>query len=119
MPFCVKTAGGPHSVSAESNFPLRGSITRSKSPFASQTGLQLTRSSEVARFTNSSPQYIRYLPPIFAATSESPLRSQTTDADFVARSRKRPENAGPCFVHFKRSRDVATPIRGTFLFHIV
>ena len=43
--------------------------------------------------------------------------------DFVSLRRKRPlsarANAGPCFVHVTRSRDVATARRGTSRFHCV
>ena len=62
MPLSVRRAGGPHSVRALSKYPFLGNTTPFSSPFSSNSGVQLTRSSEVAILIIFSPQYIRYLP---------------------------------------------------------
>lgn len=77
----VRMAGGPHSVRSLSNLPARGVITFRNSPFSSNIGSQLTRSVEVATFTNFSPQYIQYLPSILAITCLPSINLVTIEAD--------------------------------------
>ena len=65
-------AGGPHSVSWLSNFLLRGVTIALSSPFSFNKGCQSIKFSDHARLIKLSPQYIKYLPSIFAATCRVP-----------------------------------------------
>ena len=127
MPFDVRTAGGPHSVSILSKYPLRGSASLMRFPSASVYGVQSTRLSDVAAQTHCSPQYMRYfiLPPTdtFAATCLPFLTSVSIEPDLQAKSAYLPSNAcrnaGPCFFHVLKSRDVAMESLGLSWFHDV
>src|SRR5690348_1158507 len=67
MPLAVTMAGGPHSVNSLSNFFDRGVIKTFNAPPLSINGCQSYKLSDHARLINFSPQYIQYLPFIFAA----------------------------------------------------
>src|SRR5688572_10363291 len=123
MPCRVISAGGPASTSHESKYPGRGERTFSGFPFASSSGVQSIRLSDVARRTSGTPKYIQYFPLTFVATIRLPSRRLRIAPDFDSTVRYFPlptfANTGPCFVQLTRSFEVATARRGTSRFHCV
>src|SRR5674476_1344915 len=109
MPLSVIKAGRPHSVRSLSNLPGRVIIIFFNSPFLSKSGPQSQRLSDHARFTNFSPQYIQYLPLIFATIGLLLTIFVMIEADFDARSKNLPlyafARAGPFFCQLNRSLD--------------
>lgn len=93
-------------------------MTARRFPESSTSGCQWIRSVEVAAYSGLSPQYIQYRPSTLVATSRSPTRLTTIEADFDQLSRNFPPcaraNAFPCLVQVRRSREAATPILATF-----
>src|SRR5690606_4493524 len=123
IPLSVSNAGGPHSVSEESKYPSRGIINFASSPFSLSTGSQFSKSSETAPDTPCSPQYIKYFPFTFVITSRLSRKEVTIEADLCGAFSTSMKFAflkiGPCLSQCIRSRDVATPKRGTSLSHCV
>src|SRR6185312_5577831 len=123
-------AGGPGSTKSLSNFPCRVgnatfncgmfkacdlNFTGGRSPAFISTGVQFTRSSDIAAQICVSPQYIQYLPLIFVATGSPFLYVETTEPDLLHLPAYFPLNALantlPCFFQCTRSVEVATSSR--------
>src|SRR5579871_1642796 len=125
MPFSVSTGGGPVSGNVLSKWPARRCSSSTGAPLESSTGVQWTRSSEVAIWIAPSSQYIQYLPSIFAAISRFLPGSSlvTIPADLYLRcaylAAAAPRNAGPRLVQCVRSVEVAIPTEYVLRFHCV
>src|ERR1700688_1293821 len=95
MPALVSTGGGPPSGKLLSNRPVLGASSTCSPPLSFSTGVQWIRSVEMAKYTVPSPQYIQYLPSIFAAISRPLVSSSrvTIPADFDHREAYLPPSA--------------------------
>src|SRR5579863_4292224 len=113
MPASVRMGGGPVSGNVLSKWPARGPSSSTGLPFEFSIGVQRMRSVDVARWMKPSPQYIQYRPSNLAAISRPPESRVTIPADLYLSCAYLPpfavRNAGPCFVQWMRSRDVAMP----------
>src|SRR6056297_1957813 len=123
MPFSVYSAGGPGSVKWLSNSLRVGVKLYSNSPFSLSVGSQSIPLEETARFTKSSPQYIKYFPFTFLAINLPSTNSVTMEPDLLHTSKNLPSWAssktGPCFVQLRKSLEVALDKRATSVFHAV
>src|SRR5256886_10207555 len=123
IPCGVRRAGGPASTSQESKYPGRGESTLTNRPLESASGVQSTRSSEVAMRMSGTLKYIQYFPRSAVATTRFPATWPRMAPDLDSRSRYFPPparaNAGPCLVQWTKSRDVAIASRGISRFHWV
>src|SRR5438093_12934428 len=72
MPCSVMMAGGPASTNQESKYPGRGDRTFTSFPSVSSSGVQSTRSSDVAMRMSGTLKYIQYLPFTFVAMTRFP-----------------------------------------------
>src|SRR5438034_7526257 len=116
MPYSVMMAGGPASTSQESKYPGRGDRTFTSFPLVSSSGVQSTRSSEVAMRMSGTLKYIQYFPFTLVAMTRFPSTRLRIAPDLDSRFRYFPPstlaNAGPCFVQVTRSLEVAMARRG-------
>src|SRR5437667_156267 len=72
MPCSVMMAGGPASTNQESKYPGRGDRTFTSFPSVSSSGVQSTRSSDVAMRMSGTLNYIQYLPFTLVAMTRFP-----------------------------------------------
>src|SRR5438067_12211632 len=123
MPCSVMLAGAPASTNQDSKYPGRGDRTFTSFPSVSSSGVQSTRSSDVAMRMSGTLKYIQYVPPTLVAMTRFPSTRARIAPDFDSRFRYLPPdafaNAGPCLVQLTRSLDVATARRGMRWFHCV